>query len=945
MVKFTSWFKGQSTKLSYREKDKPLLPPGNEKEEFTPPDSNPNGNGKKLPPRLEKAKQALVKVGKVSSVVISKLPGMNKPLYRRIWILGTVGLGGSIAAVTYTIWSIDKGLPDKIEFNSIVREQTLTIKASDGSILRQEGPATREQLTLSEMPDNLKKAFIASEDRRFSKHNGVDFQGIGRAIVNNMRSQGLVEGGSSITQQLSRILFLNQERTFLRKLKEMRLAQKMERELGKDQILERYLNLVYLGSGAYGVADAAWVYFSKPLNQLTLAEMATIAGLAPAPSIFAPDRNPDIAKQRRNLVLQRMFEDGVITESEKQTAFAEPLSVKATSPKRLQQEASYFTSYVQKELPKYVSADVLAAGGLTVETTLNPEWQKEAENAVTKVLKNEGRWDNFKQAAMVAIDPRTGQIKAMVGGKDFGKNQFNRVTQAQRQPGSTFKSIVYATAIATGMSPYSSFLDAPLIVDGYEPKNFDEGYRGWMTMRDAITKSVNIVAVRILMKTGFNPIISLAKDMGIKSELKPTYSLALGSNEVNLLEMTSAYGTFANKGLHSDAHGITRIINRRGEEVWKANFQPKQALDKDSTAIMTWMLRNVVNNGTGRPAQLGNRPVAGKTGTTDEVRDLWFIGFIPQLVTGVWLGNDDNKPTWGNSGIAAQTWNDFMEDAVKGMEVEQFPELPKLEGRKGTIKAETVKARRIINRPAPIKDTEDDNQDSDSETPRRRSSNQESNSRSNYNDRDSSSPSRSRSQRRSYQSENNDSSYDETPRRSRRRVQQDNDSSNDEAPRRSRRRVQQDNDSSNDEAPRRSRRRSYRQQSDSNDEAPRRSRRRSYRQQSDSNDEAPRQVRRRIRIERSESNDSNDAPRPRRRRVVESPSNDSPPPRRSRRSSSSESNASSSGSSGSSTRRRSSSSGSSGSSSSSSSSSSESAPPSWRERLRPSGSSSDGSSQ
>jgi penicillin-binding protein 1A len=947
VVKFTSWFKGQSTNLSDEQKDKPLLPPGNEKEESTPSDPNPNGNGKKLPPRLEKAKQVFIKAGKVSSAVISKLPGMNKPLYRRIWILGTVGLGGSIAAVTYTIWSIDKGLPNKIEFNSIVREQTLTIKASDGSILRQEGPATREQLTLQEMPDNLKKAFIASEDRRFSKHNGVDFQGIGRAIVTNLRSQGFVEGGSSITQQLSRILFLNQERTFLRKLKEMRLAQKMERELGKDQILERYLNLVYLGSGAYGVADAAWVYFSKPVDKLTLAEMATIAGLAPAPSVYAPDRNPDIAKQRRNLVLQRMFEDGVITDAEKQTAVAEPLSVNATTPKRLQQEASYFTSYVQKELPKYVSPDAIAAGGLTVETTLNPKWQKEAEKAVTQVLKNEGRWDNFKQAAMVSIDPRTGEIKAMVGGRDFGKNQFNRVTQAQRQPGSTFKGIVYATGIATGMSPYTSFLDAPLIVDGYEPKNFDEGYRGWMTMRDALTKSINVVAVRILMKVGFNPIITLAKDMGIKSELKPTYSLALGSNEVNLLEMTSAYGTFAHKGLHSEAHGITRVINRRGEEIWKANFQPKQALDKDSSAIMTWMLQNVVNNGTGRPAQLGNRPVAGKTGTTDEVRDLWFIGFIPQLVTGVWLGNDDNKPTWGNSGIAAQTWNDFMEDAVKGMEVEKFPELPKLEGRKGTIKVESVKARRIINRPAPIKDTEDDNDNSNSETPRRRrSNNQESNFRSNDNNSNNDSDRPSRSRRRSYQSENNNNdSNEETPRRSRRRFVQQESSSNEETPRRTRRRAVQQESSSNEETPRRTRRRAVQQESSSNEETPRRTRRRAVQQESNSsNEETPRRTRR-VRVQRSESsNYSNESPRPRRRRVEESSSNDSPPPRRSRRSYSSQSSGSSSGSSGSSRRRSTSSgsSGSSGSSSSSSSSSSESASPSWRERLRPSSSSSDG---
>ncbi|MHC5725673.1 MAG: transglycosylase domain-containing protein, partial [Nostoc sp.] len=627
-----------------------------------------------------------------------------------------------------------------------------------------------------QIPDNLKKAFIASEDRRFKQHNGVDPQGIVRAGLSNLRSQGVVEGGSTITQQLTRILFLKQEQTIWRKLKEVRLAQKMEQVLTKDQILERYLNLVYLGDGAYGVADAAWVYFSKSPDQLSLAEMATIAGLAPAPSLYAPDKNPVAAKRRRDLVLQRMQEDGVITAEQRQAALQEPLTLKSSLPKRMQAESPYFTSYIEKELPKYVSPDVLKSGGLVVETTLNPTWQKVADEAVAKTLRNQGRWENFKQAAMVAIDPRNGEIKAMVGGKDFGNNQFNHVTQAQRQPGSTFKGFVYATAIASGKSPYDSYEDAPFVVDGYEPKNYSENFHGSMTIRDALTRSVNIIAVKVLIDVGFTPTIKLAHDMGIKSELKPTYSLALGSNEVNLLELTSAYGSFATQGLHTEPHGISRIINRQGKVIWSANFKSQRALDADSAAIMTWMLRNVVEEGTGGAAQLDNRQVAGKTGTSDEARDLWFIGYIPQMVTGVWLGNDDNHPTDGSSGSAAYTWHEFMAKAAEGMPVEKFPKRPNLEGRKGTIKAQSIKPKQMLNRSI----SSDDDSEGESSI--------------NSNSEDSGSSKRRRS-RRSY-SEDEQQSGDYTPRR-RRRDRSEESSSNKSSsesstPRRRTRRVESD---------------------------------------------------------------------------------------------------------------------------------------------------------
>ncbi|MGB3650434.1 MAG: PBP1A family penicillin-binding protein [Rivularia sp. (in: cyanobacteria)] len=681
-------------------------------------ESPPTTNWGKAKQFLGKTKSILGEAKQVSVKVLDKLPGKGKPLYRRYWFWTTIGVSGGIMAVSYGVWSIDKTLPSRDQLNAASRERTLTIKAGNGKILYQQGEATREKLKINQIPDRLQQAFIASEDQNFAKHGGIDIKGILRAATSNLRSQDVVQGGSTITQQLARILFLNRNKTVTRKLQEVRLAQKLEDELTKNDILERYLNLIYLGSGAYGVADAAWVYFSKPVDKLTLSETATIAGLAPAPNVFSPVENLKAAEGRRNLVLQRMLEDGFITKDEKEKAVSEKLTVKASLPKRLNIEAPYFITYIQKELPKHLDKDVLEAGGLVVETTLNPTWQQKAEAAVDKTLRNQGRWQRFKQAAMVAIDPRNGEIKAMVGGKDFGKNKFNRVTQAQRQPGSTFKGFVYAAAVAAGKNPLDGYLDAPIVVDGYEPKNYDEGFRGWINMRDALTKSINIVAVRVLMKVGYQPTIDLAHKMGIESQIKPVISMALGSNEVNLLELTSAYGTFANKGMHVKPHGITRVLNRNGEVLWSADFKGERGLDADSSAITTWMLQNVVTSGTGTRAQIG-RPAAGKTGTTDEAKDLWFIGFIPQLATGVWLGNDDNKPTNGDSTTAAYTWREFMKEATDGMPVEKFPERPKLTGRKASIKVQPIKPRRFITKAAPKKSG---NSDDDSETTTNRNS-------------------------------------------------------------------------------------------------------------------------------------------------------------------------------------------------------------------------------
>jgi penicillin-binding protein 1A len=623
---------------------------------------------------------------------------LRKPLYQRWWVWVMLGLGasagGTAIAVYQVLQSIEQGLPNTKAALTYARSGTMTIRASDGTILQQIGPATRQKLTLDQIPTQLREAFIASEDADFYSHDGVDYQAIGRATLRNISAGEVVEGGSTITQQLARIIFLDQERSLERKLREALLAQKMERDLGKDQILERYLNLVYLGSGAYGVADAAWIYFSKPVSKLTLSEIAAIAGLPPAPSVYSPLVNADAAHQRRDLVLRRMVKAGYITPAQRDQAIAAPLTLKPSVPRNFYSNFPYFTTYVQQQLSKYVTTEQLERGGLTVETTMNVKWQTLAQKTIKSAIAQYGLDQGFGQAALVSINPNNGEIKAIVGGNDFNKSQFNRATQAQRQPGSTFKGIVYTTAIAAGFSPYKPYTDAKFVVDGYEPQNYSRSYRGTTTMRDALINSVNIVAVKVLIDVGFAPVTEMAKQMGINSKLLPDYSLALGASEVNLLEITSAYGTLANEGNHVVAHGIRRIIDRDGHVIYQDKPQAKRAVDRDTAAIMNWMLRGVVTDGTGGQARI-DRPVAGKTGTSELKRDLWFIGYVPQLVTGVWLGNDDSQPTYGASSTAARIWHNFMLAALQGVAIENFPDLPQLGGRSGSIKARPLQPRRV----------------------------------------------------------------------------------------------------------------------------------------------------------------------------------------------------------------------------------------------------------
>ncbi len=622
-----------------------------------------------------------------------------RPAYKRptFWVLLLIGAGiAGPSARLYRLYAeLQDTFPDVSRALNYERSGTITLKSSDGKILQKVGPTAQESLTYDEIPEVMVQAFIAAEDRRFYQHNGVDYRSIARAAVANVTSGGVVEGASTITQQLARIAFLDQDRSFQRKFKEAILAKELEKALGKEKLLERYLNLVYLGSGAYGVTDAAWVYFGKTVDKLSVAEVALIAGMAPAPSVYSPKENPELAREQRDKVIYRMEENGVITSAQAQDAYQSDVTVEAQDPKYLYSQFPYFTIYIKKQLSQILSEEQIEAGGLVVETSLDTKWQRAAEKTVKDMIDDYGQWQDFEQAALVAIDPKSGQIKAMVGGTDFDDSQFNRVTQAQRQPGSTFKAFVYATAIATGMSPYKQYADARYVVDGYEPKNYGGGYKGSVDLRSALSNSINIVAVKLLVDVGFDPVVALAHRMGIDSDLLPAYSLALGSSEVNLLELTSAYGTFAAEGKHYNPHGITRITNAQGDVIYEFKEKPKQAIDADTASIMTWMLESVINGGTGGNANISGRPVAGKTGTSEEYRDLWFVGYMPQLVAGVWMGNDDSTPTNGASSTAALAWYKFVSQFVDDMPVEEFPEVPPLEGRKNTLKAKPVSPGRI----------------------------------------------------------------------------------------------------------------------------------------------------------------------------------------------------------------------------------------------------------
>jgi penicillin-binding protein 1A len=561
------------------------------------------------------------------------------------------------------------------------------IYSADKELLAERFTEKREPVPLNVMPDDLKEAILATEDNLFYEHPGVDLKGILRAIIRNIQAGEYVEGASTITQQLAKTLFLTPRKSIMRKLKEAFLALQIERRYTKDEILELYLNQVYFGSGAYGVEAAAQIFFGKPVQDLTLAECALIAGMPKSPSRYSPLINPSLALKRRAVVLQQMSRTGLITPQELQAATAAPLHLAEQGDASI--KAPYFVAFVTDFLESELGAATLYRTGLTVYTTLNYAMQQAAERAITEGLEGLAArmkrggllQEEYPQAGLVCLGASRGAILAMVGGRSFEESRFNRATMARRQAGSAFKPMVYALAIEKGFRQNDILWDAPVTYQGtganeaWRPENFSGTFHGEVTLRTALALSKNIPAVKLLHKLGPTRAVEFAHRMGITSPLDPNLSLVLGTSEVTLLELTAAYGVFPNKGVWTRPFGIIEVLDREGRSLWREKPQRRPAISPETAAVTTDMLRAVVLEGTGRAARRIGRPLAGKTGTTDGYKDALFIGFSPTIVTGVWVGLDHHG-TLGDKETGAKAalpiWMHFMEQVLRGQPYHDF---------------------------------------------------------------------------------------------------------------------------------------------------------------------------------------------------------------------------------------------------------------------------------
>lgn len=588
-------------------------------------------------------------------------------------------LGVLVGAVLLS--SLRSNLPDVAALYRPPSQAT-RVYAANGELIASLYRENRAYVRLRDIPQALQQAVIAIEDERFYQHRGVDIRGVLRAAWRNLTRQAVVEGGSTITQQLARNLFLSPRRTLDRKLQEILLAVEIERRLTKEEILERYLNQVYFGNGAYGVEMAARLFFGKSARELTLPEAALLAGVIQAPSRYSPFDNLEGAKRRQAIVLDRMAELGYISRARAEAAKRVPLRLLpgVRNAGLVGVRAPYFVSYILPALVERFGEDAVYSGGLRVYTTLDPRLQAIAQQVITRGIQEARRAGlRVTQGALVALEPGTGRVLAMVGGVDFGVSQFNRAWQARRQPGSAFKPFIYTAAVENGVSPDRVLLDAPVEYRiagwGYwRPKNYDGSYWGPIPLRVALEHSRNIPAVRMLAELGPQTVIEVARRMGIRSPLQPNLSLALGTSEVTVLEMASAFATLAAGGIQADPLAITKVVDARGRVLEEARPSRRMALRPEVAYLMTDLLRGVILRGTGRAADVG-RPAAGKTGTTDDYRNAWFVGYTPELAVAVWVGNDDNSPTNRITGgsLPARLWARFVREALRGRPVQNFP--------------------------------------------------------------------------------------------------------------------------------------------------------------------------------------------------------------------------------------------------------------------------------
>ncbi|MEM1367876.1 MAG: penicillin-binding protein 1A [Cyanobacteria bacterium P01_H01_bin.15] len=595
----------------------------------------------------------------------------------------TIGMfGTALAAGGFLGLAISfRNLPDVRTLQGYAPPETSYIYDIKGKLLTSiHGEAHREVVPLNKISPHLKRAVLAIEDSNFYSHHGINPNSIGRAIVVNSRSGGVREGASTITMQLVKNLLLSKERTYSRKLAEGVLAVRVEHVFEKDEILEQYLNTIYWGHNAYGVQTAAESYFSKDAAALNLAESAMMAGLIQAPEVHSPFRNYDLTKQRQAQVLNRMATLGWITEAEAEAAKKTPLRLgKPTA--WLGQRVPFVTDAVISELNRRFGAQAIQKGGMRVQTTIDLDFQRRTLEAATASFQRRvGAGLKADQFALVAIDPRTHFVKAMIGGADYSKSQFNRATQSQRQPGSSFKPFVYYTAFASGnWTPSSVIDDKPVQYrDGsgfYTPKNYGGGYSGEMTLRAALISSANVPAVVLGQKVGLAKVVELCRLLGIESPIDTFVSLPLGSVGITPMEMAGAYATFASNGWHSDPTIIARVTDSQGVLLLDNTPEPQLVLDPWATATLSATMQGVIHGGTGTLAYIG-RQAAGKTGTTDSERDVWFVGYVPQLAAAVWIGNDNYTPMGERitgGGYAAPIWRDFMQEALKDEPAQFFP--------------------------------------------------------------------------------------------------------------------------------------------------------------------------------------------------------------------------------------------------------------------------------
>jgi penicillin-binding protein 1A len=577
-----------------------------------------------------------------------------------LWIV--IGAVASFAFVAAT-------LPPIQSLEVPKRPPTVEIVGIDGRALVSRGEMSGTDVPLKQLPPYLPKAFIAIEDRRFTQHIGIDPFGLARAALANVLRRHVSQGGSTITQQLAKNLFLTQERTVWRKMQELVLALWLERKLSKSEILELYLNRVYFGSGAYGVEAAAQRYFGKPAAQLKVAEAAMLAGLVKSPSRLAPSRNPNGAERRAQTVLMAMADCGFITEAAAKTALAQP--ARAVKPPAAG-SINYVADWIMDVLDDLVGR---VEQDLVIETSIDPALQAAAEKTLSDELALKGQKLDVSQGAVIAVTPE-GAVRALVGGKNYGESQYNRAVAAKRQPGSAFKPFVYLTALERGLTPDTMREDKPIAIKGWKPENYNREYHGAVTLTQALASSLNTVSVRLTLEFGPVAVARTAYRLGIASKLETNPSLALGTSEVSLIELVSAYAPFANGGNAVAAHVVERVRTRDGKVLFaRAPQNLGRIIDPRYVAMMNVMMRETLASGTARNAQLPGWPAAGKTGTSQDFRDAWFIGYTSHLVTGVWLGNDDSSPmkkaTGG--GLPVEIWSRVMRSAHQGVPVAGLP--------------------------------------------------------------------------------------------------------------------------------------------------------------------------------------------------------------------------------------------------------------------------------